>query len=342
MPVAVKCPGCNQPLNAPKEMIGQLVSCPSCSTQFPITQRSGNRGAAAPDPNGPPPPLEPPLSPTGTKGASRKARFKNPAAATPPAAPPATPPPVRPGAPPTATPGTPTTDAPPIASPTPPPVAPPVDARTGKPADTGSLEHVSMGAAAGAPPEPPPEPPPAYPKSPPKETKPRRKPKQAKFVTADATETKIELGADGQLPELALQETRKAEPKESQSKSSGTLVLVGVLLLSFGLSIAMLFVNPTSQQSEAKSKSRARAHIRQHYIGMEEPFEPYQKLLREALNANQQEDYDRERRLYRRVLDMLRSEDKNEGSRLTGVLVADTPPYDKDLEEKLRTLLSQD
>lgn len=172
---------------------------------------------------------------------------------------------------------------------------------------------------------------------------PRRKAKQARFISADAIKTRIQLGADGRLPELALDEAVRRKDKPETSKSSNSLILVGVLLFSVVVSIVMLFVESSDTKSESRAKSEARESIALWYTGQgqEPPLDRYQRLLRESLQAHSRGDFAKERRNYRRVLDMLHSEDKNDVTGLTGALGGTEAPNDKDLQRRLATLLRQ-
>ena len=173
----------------------------------------------------------------------------------------------------------------------------------------------------------------------------KRKAKQAKFITTDGAKTRIQLGADGLLPELSLAEGRKSEVKEKKSQSSNTLVLAGVLLVSFAMSIAMLFIDVSPKAADTQTKSQARARIRVVYTGQESPLAPHEQLLREALLAHSQGDWKRERERYWRVLDMLRAVNRDEVTGLTGARNSagdyDAEPNDEDLEKQLSILLGQ-
>jgi len=227
---------------------------------------------------------------------------------------------------------------------------------------TANLEHISMGgvpdapaAVASGPARPvssrdqpdtaPPQQPSATacPPSPPAPATTRREPKQARFVSADATKTRIQLGGDGQLPELTLMDGEPGEKKiEEENQSSSPWLLIGVLFSSFVICIAMLFLDVGPDKSGEETKAKVRGKIEKHYIGEAPQLEEYQLLLRRALQANTRGDYRTERRLYRRVLDMLHAEDKNNDKGLTGMRedLNNTPPNDRHLEQLLSRLLS--
>jgi hypothetical protein len=173
---------------------------------------------------------------------------------------------------------------------------------------------------------------------------PRRKSTRAKFIAADATTTQIEIGADGQLPQLTLAEVSDAEPKPQTQRFSSPLLLVLALAVSTMLSVAMLFWDTSSQRPEAESKADARQSLIDDYINSPPTLEPYKMLLRRALQAHSRGEYRTERQLYRQVLDMLHAEDKNRvGNRrgLTGLREErdNRPPNDQHLKEQLTILL---
>jgi hypothetical protein len=173
---------------------------------------------------------------------------------------------------------------------------------------------------------------------------PRRKPTKAKFIAADATTTKIEIGDDGQLPQLKLAEVSDTEPKPQSRRFSSPLLLVLALAVSTSLSVAMLFWDASAERPEAESKADARQSLIDDYINSPPKLEPYKMLLRRALQAHSRGEYRTERRLYRQVLDMLHAEDKNRaGNRrgLTGLREErdNRPPNDQHLKEQLTILL---
>ncbi len=49
--ISLSCPGCQQPIEAPAEMAGQIAQCPACSQEISIPQAVADAGvvpAAAP------------------------------------------------------------------------------------------------------------------------------------------------------------------------------------------------------------------------------------------------------------------------------------------------------
>ena len=150
------------------------------------------------------------------------------------------------------------------------------------------------------------------PQTPPPDTSPRPNRKVARFISPEAAESTLRAADDGQLPELHLQESKQKEKPEQKNTSVNPLVMAGVLALSVVLSISMVLIdfNP-SGSSSSRRKARARQVIEEQFfgeIGSQEPLEPYQLLLREAQRTHSRKNYKTERKLYRKVLKMLRAE----------------------------------
>lgn len=165
----------------------------------------------------------------------------------------------------------------------------------------------------------------------------------ARFIAANPTERRIDLGADGRLPELILLEGGSSEPAAGNDRTSNPLVLVAVLTISFGLSAAMLFIDTgTRRRSESDRKTAAREELILHYTKSHRRPEPYQELLRQALQFHNQGKYADELRCYRRVLDLLHEEHRENLRGLTGVRRGVSPPSDEHLESLLSQLLSND
>ena len=161
----------------------------------------------------------------------------------------------------------------------------------------------------------------------------------AKFIAGESTETAIELGQDGQLPMLVLADTKGSETADADGQKSNPLILVGVLCFSLLASLSMLLIDPTTVRSEPDSKESARAQIEANYVKGNPLREPYQELLAAALQAHHKGDYSEERANYRQVLKMLREENKNAYTGVTGRVSAPMPPSDEHLDSLLRSLL---
>jgi hypothetical protein len=166
--------------------------------------------------------------------------------------------------------------------------------------------------------------------------------KTAKFIAAEPTSARVDLGADGRLPQLVLCEGPKSDAPEQEQQDKGgsarPLLLVAVFCFSIGVSVVMLLLDAGGARKETDADVRARQTIQQYYTGRGPNIEPYQQRLRQALQAHNQGDFAREQRLYREVLDLLHDESKNEFKGLTG-MVSGGHTNDKDLEDLLSTLL---
>jgi hypothetical protein len=115
-----------------------------------------------------------------------------------------------------------------------------------------------------------------------------------------------------------------------------------VLTISFGLSAAMLLIDTGTRRSESDRKTAAREELLLHYTKSHRRLEPYQELLRQALQFHNQGKYADELRCYRRVLDLLHEEHRENLKGLTGVRRGAAPPSDEHLESLLSQLLSND
>ncbi|HEY2249879.1 MAG TPA: FHA domain-containing protein [Planctomycetaceae bacterium] len=170
----------------------------------------------------------------------------------------------------------------------------------------------------------------------------------ARFITDGPGDPLVKLGEDGHLPELNLHEARASEKQDARPKESNATMLLLVLGVSFGLTILMLFMDASSLGDNQESKERARIEIKEYYGAEGDTLKPYQELLREARRARSRRDFDAERRAYRQVLSMLRSEAKDELNKYTGLTGqidyeqgSEKKKSDKRLEELIAILLSE-
>ncbi len=170
----------------------------------------------------------------------------------------------------------------------------------------------------------------------------------ARFITDGPGDPLVKLGEDGHLPELNLHEAQSSEKKDARPKESNSTMLLAVLGVSFGLTILMLFLDAGSVGGNQELKDSARFEIREYYGAEGETLKPYQELLREARRARSRRDFDAERRDYRQVLSMLRSETKDTLSKYTGLTGQKTyeegstkKKSDQRLEELIAILLSE-
>jgi len=163
--------------------------------------------------------------------------------------------------------------------------------------------------------------------------------KVARFITAEATDSMLRLASDGKLPELHLEEGQAKQKTDAGARSIHPLLLLGILSMSIMLSIAMVIIGGDSPVANSRTKAIMRQKIEDAYFGLgnleSRDLEPYQVELREARQAYSHGDYKAERKHYRKVLDMLRAERRDEDRGLTG-----SHAKDRELEEALTVLLS--
>lgn len=173
-------------------------------------------------------------------------------------------------------------------------------------------------------------------------SQPVRKSAVAKFITDKVGDPLVQLGEDGHLPELHLSETetgskRKKSDATAGKKSEGSPLLVGIALAFSVVSSTLLLVLDFGPGGADKiDKSTARLQIESFYGAEGDELEDYQLLLREAAHAHAHQDYKREKIYYRKVLNMLISEDNQGLIRLT-----ENRDRDKELRDLLSVLLAQ-
>jgi hypothetical protein len=149
------------------------------------------------------------------------------------------------------------------------------------------------------------------------EKKTKRKRQVARFIT-DQGDLLVELGADGQLPELSLDDAATNRDRSAKSKESNPLLLYAVLALSFVMTLALLLLDAGSTSSKGLTKEQARRDIVQFYGREGDELRPFQRSLRAARLAHSRGDYRAERMEYRKVLNQLNSEDINQHLGVTG------------------------
>ncbi len=170
----------------------------------------------------------------------------------------------------------------------------------------------------------------------------------ARFITDGPGDPLVKLGEDGHLPELNLHEAAAGVKPEAGPKESNSTMLLVVLGVSFGLTILMLFMDASSYGDNVESKEKARVEIKQYYGAEGETLKPYQEHLREARMARSRGDRDSERKEYKTVLRMLRSEGIDKINKYTGLTGrkdydpdSDNKKSDQRLEELIAILLSE-
>jgi hypothetical protein len=169
----------------------------------------------------------------------------------------------------------------------------------------------------------------------------------AKFIAAEAIETRVQLGADGRLPELSLRDDKQKPAVEKRQQSSNPLLLIGAVCISVTMSIIMLFVDTGTTRGNDRPKREAREELVTWYTGKPKgpatagrELRPFEILLRRAVQAHHRTDFSEEQELYREVLDMLHDESNQDFGGLTGLREAAAPPNDQHLSSLLSILLS--
>lgn len=163
----------------------------------------------------------------------------------------------------------------------------------------------------------------------------KRKKNVARFIT-DQGGPLVELGADGHLPELALQDDPTHKEKQPKKKQSNSALLYSALGLSFLSSLAMLFAEVDPPSVSELSKADAREEIVRFFGSDEKDLETWQRRLRAARLAHSRGDNETELRRYREVLSSLKSEDRDPHIGMTGHL-----SHDEDLKRLIGIIISR-
>ncbi len=150
----------------------------------------------------------------------------------------------------------------------------------------------------------------------------KRQKNVARFIT-DQGGPLVELGADGHLPELSLQDDLARKEKQAKPKQSNSALLYSVLGLSFLSSLAMLFAEVDPPSVSELSKADAREEIVRFFGSDDKELETWQRRLRAARLAHSRGDSETELRRYREVLAALNSEDRDVHIGMTGRLASD-------------------
>jgi hypothetical protein len=158
-------------------------------------------------------------------------------------------------------------------------------------------------------------------------------PQTARFIQRDVNATKVELGEDGQLPDLALAKRDRRDDVATEAKTSNPWLLIAVLCTSVSLSVLILLVD---QPGPAQNRTRADAleqveSIFASWDRTDASALEVRDLLASALQAHNRGDNEQECEYYRRVLDYLNREDAPKYGGFSG--------DDKKLKELLNELL---
>jgi hypothetical protein len=168
-----------------------------------------------------------------------------------------------------------------------------------------------------------------------KRKKKKRKRQAARFIT-DQGNPLVELGADGQLPELALEEAMSAKQRSDKPKQTSPALMYCILAFSFVATLGMLLLDSSPAESGGITKSKARIEVKRFFGDGEDGLLLFQRQLRTAQLARSRRDYTEERRLYLEVLSQLNSEDRDLNIGVTGSLNGDV-----ELKQLIGILISQ-
>jgi hypothetical protein len=168
--------------------------------------------------------------------------------------------------------------------------------------------------------------------------------KSAARLTLDAAgEPRVQLGADGRLPELNLSETGGPVVESSGKSSVQPWLVIVAVLASTAMSALLLLWTPESGGSSTAAHAQARFQLRNFYGKEGSDLEPYQQLLRQAAVEHSQGRIREERRMYLKVLDRLNSADVLDTGNfhgLTGRQTGRGRNSDTELRELLESLVS--
>jgi hypothetical protein len=167
----------------------------------------------------------------------------------------------------------------------------------------------------------------------------RSKRQVAQFITDATGEPLVRLGEDGHLPELALAEGT-ARPRRAATRNEGSpFAVYAAVACSVLLSLILLLLPDGTAGPSARETARARQEIEQFYERRGGELEPWQRLLREARLARGRGDRTAEERSYRRVLEMLNSEEFFQPD-APAVAAAPALTGDRKSDERLRELIA--
>ena len=165
----------------------------------------------------------------------------------------------------------------------------------------------------------------------------RRKRQLARFVTDDSGGARVQLGEDGQLPELALDEDLTGGRPARGTRTSNNLLLYVLLAVSVASTAMLLLVEAPgsaggeTDQAQARDELKQILHDSRPKKGATESA--WRTLVRESLAAGSRQDRAGELRAFDRLLELLNAEDIRQTSTgLTG---------DKGRDKTLRTLIAR-
>jgi len=164
----------------------------------------------------------------------------------------------------------------------------------------------------------------------------RRKRQLAKFVTNAEGESRVQLGEDGQLPELNLDEELIGGQSEQKTRRSNSLMLAVLLAASVASTVLLLVVEGPGNRATGNDRRTERQKLKQ----MLDDSQPkknqveagWRLLVRDALTSAARSDRSGEQQAYDRLLKLLNAEDLG-----TTGLTGDVS-RDKQLRKSIATL----
>jgi hypothetical protein len=163
----------------------------------------------------------------------------------------------------------------------------------------------------------------------------------AKLSTDPQGEPRVQLGADGRLPELNLTESVAPAADPSSKQGARPWLVITAVVASSAMSLLLMLWTP--QSSGSASRENARENVKLFFGKDGEELEPYQRLLRQAIVEHSQGRLGEERRMYLRVLDLLNSasvRDPRNYYGLTGHQTGRGRNSDRELREFLEQLIA--
>ncbi|MFP6769497.1 MAG: hypothetical protein VB859_15080, partial [Planctomycetaceae bacterium] len=171
-----------------------------------------------------------------------------------------------------------------------------------------------------------------------KKKRPRKRKRQqlARFVNDGSGDARVQLGEDGHLPELTLDEEMTGGRPDKRSRGSSNLLLYLLLAGSVAASSMLVLVDGPASSSSARTTRNALSELKKILLDSKQPAgveSDWQILVRNALAARAQRNRNTERRAYDRLLKLLNAEDLGRTG-LTGDL-----GQDKRLRELIAELI---
>ena len=147
----------------------------------------------------------------------------------------------------------------------------------------------------------------------------------------------MQLGEDGQLPELSLDEELTGGKSELKTRRSNSLLLSLLLAASVAASVLLLVIEGPVGGSGDRERGAARTTLKNilqqtQPRKADQPEADWRLLVHDALSAAARSDRTNEQRAYDRLLNLLNAEDRRKSS-LTG-----DEARDEDLEKAIAIL----